>query len=125
MEPFNASLFSWAFVLDDELFLKALENIDDIFENEICFHLPTNDMFMDKKYQITFHGRTPKQNFLLEDGSIKDREMYEKTVLKLQSRIRHLKEKFKEQLVKGDAVYIKKIMIEPDLEAYGGKEIYV
>lgn len=61
-------------------------------------------MFMDKKYQITFHGRTPKQDFLLEDGSIKDWELYEKTVLELKSRIRHLKEKFKEQLINDDYI---------------------
>ncbi|MBO5523409.1 MAG: hypothetical protein J5986_07015 [Roseburia sp.] len=123
VEKLYASLFSWAFVMDDDLFLEALNNVDDIFSNEISFHMPTGDMFLDEKYRITFHGRTSKEKLFDENGTIKDRGLYDETVEELKSRLVHLKEKFKEDLVTEDEkIYFKKILIEPDFETWGGKE---
>lgn len=117
-----ASLFSWAFVINDDLFLQALDNIDDVFSNGVHFHLPTDDMFMDEKYQITFHGRTSKLDMLDKEGNIVNREKYDEALDELISRLAHLKSKFKTDLMSADEkVYIKKIMIEPSLEEWGGE----
>ena len=123
VKEFQSSLFSWAFVMDDDLFLEALNHIDDVFENEIRFHMPTDDMFLDEKYQITFHGRTPKEKLFDDNGEIKDRHLYDGTVEELKSRLAHLKDKFKQELLSEDEnIYIKKILIEPNLEVWGGQE---
>lgn len=123
VNEFYPSLFSWAFIMDDELFVEALNNIDDIFQNEISFHMPTEDMFLDEKYRMTFHGRTPKEKLFDEGGNIKDLKLYDETVTELKSRLGHLKEKFKTDLKSEDEIiYLKKILIEPDLEKWGGKE---
>lgn len=118
-----SSLFSWAFVVNDDDFLKAIKNIDDVFTNEVHFHLPTVDMFMDEKYNIAFHGRTPKGEFLSEDGSIIDMVKYNEALDELKHRLNHLKNKFKSDLHSSDEkIYIKKYLIEPDIETWGGKE---
>lgn len=85
--------------------------------------MPTDDMFLDEKYQITFHGRTHKSELFDESGNIKNSHLYNETVAELKSRLRHLKEKFKQELISEDEIiYIKKVLIEPDIETWGGEE---
>ncbi len=122
----DASLFSWAFLLDDAKFLQALENVDDIFMNGIHFHMPTDDMFYDEKYDITFHGRTPKSAMFDEFGNIKNQAVYDESIAELKSRLAHLKEKFKKDFVSDDEkIYLRKIEIipEPDGTVNYGKVI--
>ncbi len=113
----DASLFSWAFLLDDEKFFLALENLDDIFMNGIHFHMPTNDMFYDEKYDITFHGRTPKHVMFDEEENIKDQEAYDAAIAELKSRLAHLKKKFKNDFESEDEkIYLRKIEILPEAD---------
>ncbi|MDE7311144.1 MAG: hypothetical protein K2N87_05910 [Eubacterium sp.] len=123
VDKFYSSLFSWAFVMDDKRFLRALHNLDDVFSKEIEFHMPTNDMFLDKKYGIAFHGRTPKEKLFFPDGKVKDSKLYDETVEELKTRIAYLKNRFKQDLDSDEEkIYFKKILVEPDLEIWGGKE---
>ena len=111
----DSSLFSWAYLLDDTKFLQALENVDDIFMNGIHFHMTTDDMFYDEKYDITFHGRTPKNVMFDEDGNIKDQVAYDECIAELKSRLAHLKEKFKKDFMSEDEkIYLRKIEIVPE-----------
>ena len=109
-QPFYSSLFSWAYICNEHKFLDALYNIDDVFSNGKHFHLPTSDMFMDEKYDIAFHGRTSKSEFLSEDGKVINGEVYESTLRELENRLNHLKEKFFADLISDDEkIYIKKV----------------
>lgn len=115
----DASLFSWAFVKDDEKFLQALENIDDIFSNDVSFAENTTDMFLDTKYNISFHGRTPKNELFDEEGNIKDEKKYQETLAELKSRLAHLKEKFKKDFEsEEEKIYLKKIYIAENANDY-------
>ncbi len=106
----DSCLFSWAFVLDDNLFLEAIKNINDIFEHDVHFHMPSADMFIDEKYQITFHGRTNKQEMFNEEDQIIDMNKYNDAIAELTSRIDHLKTKWKKQTSCEDkTVFIKKL----------------
>lgn len=112
VEHWNSSLFSWAFILDDEKFFKALDNIDDILNNKISFARQTDDMFLDEKYQITFHGRISREELFDEEWNIKNNELYENTISELRMRIDHLKNKFKEDLESdAEKIYLRKLEV--------------
>lgn len=64
VKKLDASLFSWAFIGDDDLFLDALNHLDSIFEGEVSFNQASENMFFCDRYRIFFHGRTPKQLML-------------------------------------------------------------
>lgn len=113
----DSSLFSWAFTLNDEKFLCALENIDDIFTHGVHFHMPSDDMFYDEEYDITFHGRTPKDRMFDHEGKIKDQAAYDETLAELQSRLNHLKEKMKQDFRSDDEkLYLRKVEIWPEAD---------
>lgn len=115
VEKLDASLFSWAFILDDDLFVEALNHLDSIFEGEISFNQASNDMFFCDTYRIAFHGRTPKQLMLHKNGRIKHRRVYKAAVKELHSRINYLKEKFKKQLQAEEyTVFLKKMEVNGD-----------
>ncbi len=118
-EEWESSLFSWAYILDDSLLIPALNNPEDLFQNEFHFHPPTNDMFYDEKYQITFHGRTPKDEMLDENNQIINIEKYNSTVDELRSRIAHLTSKFRANLASDvPTAYIYKLMLYNSDENY-------
>lgn len=108
----ESSLFSWAYVLNDELLLRALNDPEDLLRGETHFHYPTEDMFIDEKYQITFHGRTPKSEMLDESGQIIDNEKYTAALTELRSRVAHLTEKFRADLASEEpTAYFYKLML--------------
>lgn len=118
-DEWESSLFSWAYILDDSLLIPALNNPEDLFQNEFHFHPPTNDMFLDEKYQITFHGRTPKDEILDENNQIINMEKYNSTVDELRSRIAHLTSKFRANLASDEpTAYIYKLMLYNTEDAY-------
>ena len=111
----ESSLFSWVFILNDDLFLKALDNLDDIFRVR-HFHKPSSDMFIDEKYQICFHSRHNVKELFDDEWNITNQSLYKETIDELESRIDHLKEKFKKQLVLNeDKVFLRKIWL-PDVK---------
>lgn len=115
VKKLDASLFSWAFIEDEDLFLEALNHIDEIFEGDISFKAPTPDMFLCEKYQIAFHGRTPGKLMFDSNWTIKNQKIYDKTVDELRSRIRYLKQKFMNQINSEKyTVFLKKLMVEGD-----------
>lgn len=95
---FEASLFSWAFIVDDTLFLEALKNLSKLFAGEIQFSPERVDMFQCKNFNIFFHGRVPYQQLKLENSDRMNEEKYNKALNELKSRVEHLKEKFIDQL---------------------------
>lgn len=112
----DASLFSWAFIENDDLFLQALENLDDIFEGDISFNASSEDMFWCERFRIAFHSRTNKSLLFDAEGNIIDQKLYDKNLAELKSRINYLKEKFKKQLKSKDEIFfIKKIEVNNDI----------
>lgn len=115
VKKLDASLFSWAFIGDDDLFLDALNHLDSIFEGDISFNQASENMFFCDRYRISFHGRTPKELMLDRDGNVKDQKIYNDTIHELHSRINYLKEKFRNQLkAEKYTVFLKKLMINGD-----------
>ena len=105
----DSGIFSWVGTMNDEHFLQALENVDDILEHGIHFHMPSDDLFYDEKYDLTFHGRTPKAEMIDACGNIIDQEKYDASVAELKSRVNHLKEKHKRDLNSHDRkVFLRK-----------------
>lgn len=116
---FEASLFSWAFIADDDLFLGALKNLDSLFANEIQFSPERVDMFQCKNFNIFFHGRVPYQQLMQEDSDQIDEKKYKEALDELKSRLEHLKEKFICQLsTKESTIFIRKIEIRGDLKEH-------
>lgn len=117
VDKLDASLFSWTFVENDELFMQALNNLDEIFENNISFNVTSEDMFWCERFRIAFHGRTNKSLLFDSDGNIINQELYDTNLAELKSRISHLKDKFKEQLQSNDEIYfIKKLEVNNDIQ---------
>ncbi len=85
----DSYLFSWSFEEDRELFLKALENIDSIFINNIS--LREDHMFADENYKIKFH---PRYDILPKAGMYSEIS-YKDALNELTGRIAHLKDKTK------------------------------
>ena len=114
-KPFESSLFSWVYSLNNQKFINALWNLDDIFTDQIHFHLPTDNMFYDEKYDLVFHGKTNKKEMLDETGNIINQKNYDACVDELKSRLKHLKEKFRKDFVSDyEKIYFRKIEIYPD-----------
>lgn len=112
----EASLFSWAFIENEELFLNALNNIDDIFSSKISFAAQTEDMFWCEQYRIAFHGRTNKKLMLDDNNNIINETLYNECISELKTRIDYLKIKFKKQLeAKEKTVFIKKLDVNHDI----------
>ena len=100
----NAMPFSWSFVLQREKFPETLENIDQLFSDEV--ELLEDNMILCKNCDIKFH---PRYDILLKDGAPTE-ESTGKAVEELQKRVSHLKEKWKE-LVTGskETVFLMKV----------------
>lgn len=114
-KSFESSLFSWVYSLNNQKFINALWNLDDIFVDQIHFHLPTENMFYDEKYDLVFHGKTNKKEMLDETGNIINHKKYDDCVAELRSRINHLKEKFQKEFFSDyEKIYFRKIEIYPD-----------
>lgn len=113
----DSSLFSWAFVHDEYLFLECLSNIDDLFNREIVFHKPSSDMFIDLKYQIAFHSRYNSYDLFDSEWNIINGEGYDTAKKELYSRVGYLKEKFRLQLCNNEPkLFMKKIWLEDEDE---------
>ena len=83
----DASLFSWAFIENEELFLDALNNIDNIFSDKISCAEQTEDMFWCEQYRIAFHGRTNKKLMLDDNNNIINETLYDECISELRNRI--------------------------------------
>ena len=111
----ESSLFNWVLIDDDDLFIEALNNLDDIFQKK-HFHRPSPNMFMDEKYKMFFHSRHSAKELFDDNWNIINQTLYNETVFELESRIKYLKEKFKNQLsLAEDKMFLRKIWL-PDLE---------
>ena len=100
----NAMPFSWSFELNRDLFVEALEHIDDLFAGEV--KLWDDQMICDVKYQIKFH---PRYDILRKYGEPTE-ETYAECVEELRGRVGHLKEKYKKLLVSGQStLFIMKV----------------
>lgn len=112
----DASLFSWAFIENEELFLDALNNIDNIFSGKISFAEQTEDMFWCEQYRIAFHGRTNKKLMLDDNNNIINETLYDECISELRNRIGYLKTKFKKQLDADEkTIFIKKLEVNHDI----------
>ncbi|MDM0822046.1 hypothetical protein QTI12_14785 [Clostridium perfringens] len=87
--------YSWAYCCDKNLFLKSLDNLDDILTGEITL-LPLSGMFKCEKYNMNFHSSKHKEN-LVVDGK-PNKENVEKEIKNLKEKIKHLTKKFKDLL---------------------------
>ena len=118
----NAMPFSWTFELDRELFVAALDNIEDLFTGEV--ELYEDQMILDKKYRIKFH---PRYEVLRKYGTPTE-ETYNECVEELRGRTAHLKSKFA-KLMSGDksTLFIMKVqdLGEDDNIAYINKVMQV
>ena len=75
----DSYLFSWSFEDSRKGFIKALENIEDVFEGDL--ELCPDHMIRDKKYQIRFH---PRYDILPKFGETTDKQ-FEEAVKELKS----------------------------------------
>lgn len=96
--PIDSYPFSWAYITNPSLFIKALNNLDDILQNEIE-PLPWG-MFMDKKYEISFHAKGDKSLLFNKDGSL-NTVVATSLISELKARQVYLIKKFK-QLLNGN-----------------------
>lgn len=85
--------FSWTYILDRDSFIMALNNLDAIFQGEVCVCQDprVNSMIECGKYHICFH---PRGEYVASDGSIPV-ETYPEAVGELRQRVSYLVEKFK------------------------------
>ncbi|MGN0437490.1 MAG: hypothetical protein ACI4F4_03130 [Lachnospiraceae bacterium] len=85
--------FSWSYILDRDEFLKALDNLEQIFQGEVhvCKDNRVNSMIECDKYHICFH---PRSEFVADDGTIPE-ETFDKAVEELRTRVMYLVKKFK------------------------------
>lgn len=88
--------FSWSYILDRDVFLEALDNLDEIFQGEVyvCRDPRVNSMIECGKYHICFH---PRGEYVAADGSIPE-ETLEAAISELRNRVAHLVDKFKRAL---------------------------
>lgn len=86
----NSMPFSWAYVMNRDLFPQALEEIDRLLEEEI--QLLPDHMILCKTFQIKFH---PRYDILLPHGKMTD-DSFEQALSELRQRVEHLKSKHKE-----------------------------
>lgn len=92
----NSMPFSWAYILDRDLFLEALENPKEIFQNEVsvCRDPRVNTMIQCDKYKICFH---PRAEYVDADGTIIE-NTFREACDELRSRVAHLTDKFEKLL---------------------------
>lgn len=103
-EKINSMPFSWAYVMNRELFPQALEHIDDLLEQDIQL-LPDN-MIQCNTFQIKFH---PRYDILLPDGKMTD-ESFDCALSELRQRVNHLKNKHKELMLSNNrSLFIMKV----------------
>lgn len=106
-QPIDSYPFSWAYITNPELFIKALNNLDDILQNEIDV-LPWG-MFMDKKYQISFHAKGDKTQLFYKDGSLNN-IVADSLISEIKARQTYLINKFKRLLKSDDStLFVMKI----------------
>ena len=67
-EGIDSYPFSWAYVNDSEHFITCLWELDGLLSGKIEV-LPWG-MFLDKKYQIAFHGKGDAKELFNVDGSL-------------------------------------------------------
>lgn len=94
-EGIDSYPFSWAYINDSEHFLTCLWELDELLSEEIEV-LPWG-MFLDKKYQISFHGKGDAKELFNLDGSL-NTLIAERRINELKARIRYLIKKFKKLL---------------------------
>lgn len=96
--------FSWSYILDRDTFLEALDNMEEIFQEnvKVCLDPRVNSMIECEKYHICFH---PRGSYVAQDGSIPD-ETFDEAVAELRQRVLHLVKKFKSSLLDRTKNYI-------------------
>ncbi len=86
----NHYLFTYSFEHNREKFIECLNNLTDIQNDEYTYQ--THGMFYGSKYQISFHPRNKKEDFINKDGSINN-QIVKDNLKELLSRIKYLGEK--------------------------------
>lgn len=105
--PIDSYPYSWSYALDQNLFVESLWHPGDILRGSVEV-LPWG-MFLDEKYQLSFHGKETGKPLFLKEGEL-DQMVADQMVAELRSRVAHLAEKF-EQLLKSNhyTLFIMKI----------------
>ena len=79
---------------------------------------------MCQKYNITFHGRTAKEELFDENGEIREEMLYSGTIDELKSRISYLTSKFLNDFETDvEKIYIQKLSIDDEAENWEEKTI--
>lgn len=92
----NAMPFSWSYVMERELFPKALEHLEELFAGNV--KLMEDQMIRCENFHIKFH---PRYDILRRDG-LPTEETYTQAVEELRGRVQHLKDKFAKLLKSED-----------------------
>lgn len=96
--PIDSYLYSWCYELDPELFAESLYHMDEILCGPV--EVQPWGMFLDKTWQLSFHGKGRKDQLFLENGEL-NQEVADQMIEELRSRVRHLTDKF-QKLLKSD-----------------------
>lgn len=103
---FDSSLFGWSFVNFEQLQYSLL-NIDKLGNGGFEYDFPSH-MLKCLNSGIYFHGRTTHDKFT--DNDEENQKIIQSDSVELQSRINHLKDKFKQYANDGKStLYIRKI----------------
>ena len=89
----NSWPFSWSYILDRELFIEALNHLEEIFQDSvsICKDPRVNAMVQCDKYKICFH---PRGQYVDENGHVIEEKFFPEGESELKSRVKHLISKF-------------------------------
>ena len=89
----NSWPFSWSFILDRNLFLEALNHMDEIFQESvsICTDSRVNAMVQCDKYKICFH---PRGQYVDKTGHVIEDRFFPEGETELKLRVKYLVEKF-------------------------------
>ncbi len=109
----NHYIFTYSYEHDRRLFLKAINNLTDIYNSNFSLK---GYMLLSDEYQIAFHPRNEKA-LINSDGSINN-DLLQKAVEELKSRVKYLGEKTSNLLTGGKrtlfVVKIKNTTVEED-----------
>jgi hypothetical protein len=102
----DSYLFSWANIKDNNKFLLAIDNLEDLYSEE--YGLQPNGMALSPKYSIAFHLRRNKYKFLNSDKTINNGEL-NLALKELQSRLKYLGKKTEKIFSKKSCAFVIKL----------------
>lgn len=99
-------IFSWASIKDNNEFLLAINNLEDLYTEE--YVLQSNGMALSPKYSIAFHLRRNKYKFLNSDKTVNNYEL-NLALKELQSRLKYLGKKTEKIFSKKSYAFVIKL----------------